>query len=286
MQQRRANAGRIAGLHFFNPAPKMPLVEVVAGEKTSEATIDKTCALAVGWGKYPIVVADSPGFLVNRCLMPYMRAALLLLEAGEQPTHVDGALKHFGMPMGAIELADRVGLDICSHVGHHLSEAFGARLAMPAWFDQMVADGLLGEKSGGGFFTYQRGKHAKMEQGAVNSALRRYLPHAVPDAKEFDADMGARAGTKMAMTADAIVDACLLPMLVEALACLQEEVVSEPDHLDAAFVYGVGFPAFRGGLLHYFAGVDRAALVQKIETAGLPLPENLDLLDHLSCVTA
>ncbi|PJA31543.1 MAG: fatty oxidation complex subunit alpha, partial [Zetaproteobacteria bacterium CG_4_9_14_3_um_filter_53_7] len=115
MQQRRANAGRIAGLHFFNPAPKMPLVEVIAGEKTTAETIDKTCALAASWGKYPVIVADRPGFLVNRCLMPFMVSALKLLEAGQKPAHVDGALKNFGMPMGAIELADRVGLDICLH---------------------------------------------------------------------------------------------------------------------------------------------------------------------------
>jgi len=229
MQHRRANAGRIAGLHFFNPAPKMPLVEVIAGEKTSSETLDKTCALAASWGKYPIVVADRPGFLINRCLMPYMSAALKLLESGQKPVHIDGALKHFGMPMGAVELADRVGLDICHHVGAQLSEAFAHQQAMPEWFDRMVADGLLGEKSGKGFFIYDKGK-----QGELNPELGKYLPHAVTKEKEFDADLSASKAD--AMPAADIVDACLLPMLTEALQCLRDGVVEDPQHLDVRFV--------------------------------------------------
>ncbi len=271
MQHRRANAGRIAGLHFFNPAPKMPLVEVIAGEKTSSETLDKTCALAASWGKYPIVVADRPGFLINRCLMPYMSAALKLLESGQKPVHIDGALKHFGMPMGAVELADRVGLDICHHVGAQLSEAFAHQQAMPEWFDRMVADGLLGEKSGKGFFIYDKGK-----QGELNPELGKYLPHAVTKEKEFDADLSASKAD--AMPAADIVDACLLPMLTEALQCLRDGVVEDPQHLDAAFVYGIGFPPFRGGLLRYFASYRSEDLTQKIEAFGLASPENMEVL--------
>ncbi|MDQ6987548.1 MAG: 3-hydroxyacyl-CoA dehydrogenase NAD-binding domain-containing protein [Mariprofundaceae bacterium] len=270
MQHRRANAGRIAGLHFFNPAPKMPLVEIIAGEKTSAETLDKTCALAVSWGKYPIVVADRPGFLINRCLMPFMGAALKLVEHGQKPEHVDGALKRFGMPMGAIELADRVGLDICHHVGAHLSEAFEHQDAMPDWFDRMVADGLLGEKSGKGFFVYEKGK-----QGELNTKLGDYLTVAASKEREFDADMGNKQAP---MSASEIVDACLIPMLVEALRCLSEHVVADAEHLDAAFVYGIGFPPFRGGLLRYFASCDMAILRQKIEALGLTAPDDLEML--------
>lgn len=272
MQHRRANAGRIAGLHFFNPAPKMPLVEVIAGEKTTDDTLDKTCALAVSWGKYPIIVADRPGFLINRCLMPYMAAALRLLEAGQQPEHVDGALKHFGMPMGAIELADRVGLDICHHVGIHLSEAFAHQQAMPDWFDRMVADGLLGEKSGTGFFVYDKGK-----QGGLNPGLGGYLPSLQrKKEKEFDAAMTSSAAV---MASDDIVAACLIPMLVEALRCLDEQVVDDPQHLDAAFVYGIGFPPFRGGVLRYFASIHTADLIARIQKLGLDVPANMEVLD-------
>jgi len=270
MQHRRANAGRIAGLHFFNPAPKMPLVEIIAGDKTTAETLDKTCALAVSWGKYPIIVADRPGFLINRCLMPFMGAALKLVEAGQKPEHVDGALKHFGMPMGAIELADRVGLDICHHVGAHLAEAFEHQQAMPGWFDRMVDDGLLGEKSGKGFFVYEKGK-----QGELNPKLGDYLAVAASKEREFDADMGNKPAP---MSASEIVDACLIPMLVEALSCLSENVVADAEHLDAAFVYGIGFPPFRGGLLRYFASCDESALRQKIEAHGFTVPENLEIL--------
>jgi len=274
MQHRRANAGRIAGLHFFNPAPKMPLVEVVAGEKTDAQTVDTVCALAVSWGKYPIVVADRPGFLVNRCLMPYMVAALKLVACGEKIVHVDGALKHFGMPMGALELADRVGLDICMHVGTHLGEALPAareRFAMPDWFASMVADGLLGEKSGKGFFVYKQGK-----QGELNPDIARSLPVVTRSEHESDADLSDQ---KAPMAQAQVVDACLIPMLVEALACLGESVVDDPVHLEAAFVYGMGFPAFRGGVLRYFAGRDVEALRRHIAAAGLPVPENMDVLN-------
>jgi len=271
MQQRRKGGERIAGLHFFNPAPKMPLVEVVAGSQTSEATIDTTAALAVSWGKYPVIVADKPGFLVNRCLMPFMVSALRLIENGQKPEHVDGVLKTFGMPMGAIELADRVGLDICQHVGEHLGDAFGERFEMPVWFGRMVKDGLFGEKSGHGFFVYGNGKR----QG-LNPGLGQYLNLEVAGEHESDADLGSSVG---AMSGDEIIDACLIPMLVEALRCLDEGVVGDAVHLDAAFIFGIGFPPFRGGLLRYFSGSKRSELRQKIADLGFDIPENLELLN-------
>lgn len=259
---------RMAGMHFFNPAPKMPLVEVVAGNKTSRQTLNCVCALAARWDKYPVVVADRPGFLVNRCLMPYMAAALRLVEKGQKLAHVDGALKHFGMPLGALELADRVGLDICWHVGEHLSKALGAHRALPGWLERMVADGLLGAKSGAGFYTYAGEKRL-----AANDRLADYGLAAAMGAKpETDSDLG---GDVAAMADADIVDACLLPMLAEALACLREKVVADAGHLDAAMVYGIGFPPFRGGLLHYFAGVAEKELKHRFKQAGIPVPVNL-----------
>jgi len=268
MQKAVRRPGRMAGMHFFNPAPKMPLVEVVAGAKTTKKTLETVAALAAGWGKYPVIVADRPGFLVNRCLMPYLAAALHLLEEGQRPEHVDGALKHFGMPMGAIELADRVGLDICRHVGDHLTSAFGAHQALPKWFAAMVDDGLLGEKSGAGFFNYDGGK-----RGGPNPDLEKYV-NVVRDfhAEGTDADIG---GAARAMSDDDIVDACLLPMLAEALACLHEKVVDSPEHLDAAMIFGIGFPPFRGGLLHYFSTWDRDDLQQRMASLGLAPPDGL-----------
>ncbi|PCI44994.1 MAG: fatty oxidation complex subunit alpha [Proteobacteria bacterium] len=276
--------GRLAGLHFFNPAPKMPLVEIIAGKKTTKKTLQTVAALAVRWGKFPVIVADRPGFLVNRCLMPFMTAALRLLEKGQSAQHIDGVLKNFGMPMGAIELADRVGLDICLHVGEHLSAALSGngQFAMPDWFAKMVADGRFGEKSGSGFYTYNKGKR----QG-IHEALDSYLPskassgahaNAVQE-KEFDANMKDDA---YVMAGQEVIDTCLIPMLLESLRCLVEGVVEDAEHLDAALVYGIGFPPFRGGLLCYFASRERAELRQTIANLGFDIPVNLEVLDGFS----
>lgn len=263
--------GRLAGLHFFNPAPKMPLVEVVAGAKSTKKSVQMTAALAADWGKFPVVVADKPGFLVNRCLMPFMSAALRLLENGQKMEHIDGALKNFGMPMGAIELADRVGLDICHHVGTHLSESFGDKMAMPAWFDQMVSDGLLGTKSGRGFYLYE-----KERRTGVNEGLSKYLSSQKKQEKEFDANLSDEQ--RGAMTDDEIVNISLLPMLIEALTCLSEGVVDSAEHLDAAMVYGIGFPPFRGGLLNHFSTYSEENLKEIISGLGMQVPENLGVL--------
>ncbi len=274
MQKALKRPGRMAGMHFFNPAPKMPLVEVVAGAKTTKKTLEAVAALAVRWGKYPVIVADKPGFLVNRCLMPYMAAALHLLETGQKPEHVDGALKNFGMPMGAFELADRIGLDICRHAGDHLAQAFGEHQALPGWFSSMVDDGLTGEKSGSGFFTYTDGK-----RGHLNTDLTRYVEISVHSRKEGTATNPD--GETPAMDDNAIVDVCLLPMLAEALNCLHEQVVDDPAHLDAAIIFGIGFPPFRGGLLHYFATQDVKDLKERMTRIGLEPAGGFMVLDTL-----
>jgi 3-hydroxyacyl-CoA dehydrogenase/enoyl-CoA hydratase/3-hydroxybutyryl-CoA epimerase len=262
--------GRLVGLHFFNPAPKMPLVEVIAGAKSTKKSVQMAAALATGWGKFPVVVADKPGFLVNRCLMPFMSAALRLLENGQKMEHIDGALKNFGMPMGAIELADRVGLDICHHVGTHLSESFGDKMGMPAWFDQMVADGLLGTKSGRGFYLYEKDRRK-----GVNKDVFRYLSGQEKQEKESDASLSDDGEV---MTDRAIVNAALVPMLIEAFACLAEGVVEDARHLDAAMIYGIGFPPFRGGLLHYFSTLAKGELNETIEALGMEVPSNIGVL--------
>ena len=269
--------GRLAGLHFFNPAPKMPLVEIIAGKKTTKKTLQTVAALAVHWGKFPVIVADSPGFLVNRCLMPFMTAALRLLEQGQSAPHIDGVLKNFGMPMGAIELADRVGLDICLHVGEHLSGALigNGQFSMPDWFAKMVKDGLLGEKTGIGFYSYNKG-----QTHTLNERLGDYIPNSVEVIeKEFDANM---MNDSSVMSAQKVIDTCLIPMLLESLRCLEEGVLDSAEYLDAALVYGIGFPPFRGGLLCYFASRERAELRQIIVDLGFELPVNLEVLDDFS----
>ncbi|MDX8412471.1 MAG: 3-hydroxyacyl-CoA dehydrogenase NAD-binding domain-containing protein [Mariprofundales bacterium] len=244
-QQGVTHPERLAGLHFFNPAPKMPLVEIIAGEKTSSATIEKVRKLAISWGKFPVVVADQPGFLVNRCLLPYIGAAFTLLSAGESVQRIDSALKCYGMPMGALELADRIGLDICLHVGTQLEQAFGARMAVPDWLQTVVDDGILGKKSGAGFYNFTT------KTPTINSAILHYFGGKKPAEKAFDANM--EKGDASGMGNQQIVDRCLLPLITEALRCLQEKVVSSADQLDAAMIFGIGYPPFRGGPLHDFS---------------------------------
>ncbi len=271
MQQAVRHPGRMAGMHFFNPAPKMPLVEVVAGARTTKKTLATVAALAVRWGKHPVIVRDTPGFLVNRCLMPYMAAAFALVEGGQRPEHVDGALKHFGMPMGALELADKVGLDICRHVGEHLAAELPGHGALPEWFARMVDDGLLGEKSGSGFYAWEKGR-----RGEVNPKLTHYVK--LPENRNREEGVDAAvADAPPAMADAAIVDACLLPMLAEALICLREKVVEDAEHLDAAMIFGIGFPPFRGGLLHHFAAQDAGDLSRRMEKQGL----DAGLLAHM-----
>ncbi|RMH52312.1 MAG: fatty oxidation complex subunit alpha [Zetaproteobacteria bacterium] len=270
-QQALAHPERMAGLHFFNPAPKMPLVEVIAGAATAPETIERVRRLAVAWGKYPVVVADRPGFLVNRCLLPMIGAAFALIEAGEQPQHIDGALKRYGMPMGALELADRVGLDICLHVGDELGAAWGARMAPPDWLRAMVEGGLLGKKQGGGFYRFPAGRPPQ-----PNPAAAGYYGGRASIEREFDANMAAR---RPPMAGEEIVARCLLPLVIEALRCLDEGIVADRDTLDGAMLYGIGYPPFRGGPLHDFANHhDRARLQQQAEAWGLdgaPLLERL-----------
>ncbi|MDX8383111.1 MAG: 3-hydroxyacyl-CoA dehydrogenase NAD-binding domain-containing protein [Ghiorsea sp.] len=247
---------RLAGLHFFNPAPKMPLVEVIAGNQTSRETLHKTAALAANMGKYPIITADSAGFLVNRCLMPYMAAAIRLFEQGQSVENIDHALKRFGMPMGALDLADQVGLDICYHVGNHLHQAFGDRMQLPPWIKAMVDQGYLGKKSGKGFY-----RHQQQSALTVHPSVLQY-----------------QSTTQPALAEQAIIDACLLPMLVEALQCLHQEVVSSAEQLDAAMIYAIGFPPFHGGLMHYFAQRPQEILSQQIKDLSLEIPENIAIL--------
>jgi len=179
------------------------------------------------------------------------------------------------MPMGAIELADRVGLDICRHVGDHLSGALGAHQALPEWFAAMVDDGLLGEKSGSGFFTYKNGKR----QG-LNPDLAQYVGIAEGSSQEgIAADPGDE---RRDMEDAAIVDACLLPMLAEALTCLREKVIEDPAHLDAAMIFGIGFPPFCGGLLHHFARRDMKDLQNRMTALGLKPEGGLTLLETLA----
>ncbi|HVZ03774.1 3-hydroxyacyl-CoA dehydrogenase NAD-binding domain-containing protein [Hyphomicrobium sp.] len=208
--------GRLIGLHFFSPVPQMPLVEVVRGAQTHDDDVKKGAVFVTSIDKFPLITKDVPGFLVNKVLTPYMFAAMKRLEEGEDKEKIDEAVRTFGMPMGPIELADNVGLDICAHVAKilgHSSE--GSRL------DRLVASGRLGKKTGEGFYVWKDGKPVKS------------------DAKFSKAEL-ERLGREL-----------VEPMIVEAQKTLDEGVVESADLVDAGMIFGTGFAPFRGGPLHY-----------------------------------
>lgn len=221
-----------AGMHFFNPVDRMQLVEVIRGEKTSDETVVTLVALAKRIGKTPIVVRDCPGFLVNRILFPYLNESLVLLEEGAEPRAIDKAATAFGMPMGPVTLNDLVGLDTSLYAGRVVNTAFADRAASSQILQELVAAGRLGQKSGAGFYSYAKGS-----RGADDPAFAAILEKCRKGRREF--------------TADEITERLFLPMLVEASRVLAEGIVRDPADVDMGLILGIGFPAFRGGVLRW-----------------------------------
>lgn len=222
--------GRVVGMHFFNPATRMPLVEVIRTEATDKDALDTVVALVRRLKKTPVLVNDRPGFLVNRVLMPYLGEAVGFVERGHSVAEIDRELRKFGMPLGPLELLDEIGLDVARKVAHVLEEAFGGRIAPIAMIDRLVSGGALGKKSGIGFYRYERG-----ERRGVNPALA--------------ASTGTRSTA--AIPQQEIIDRLIDAMVNEAALALDERVVARPEDVDLAMVYGTGFPPFRGGLLRH-----------------------------------
>jgi 3-hydroxyacyl-CoA dehydrogenase/enoyl-CoA hydratase/3-hydroxybutyryl-CoA epimerase len=210
--------GRLVGLHFFNPVDRMQLVEVVAMAASDPAAIARAAALVLAIKRLPLPVRSSPGFLVNRILMPYLLEAVVMVEEGVAPEVIDRAAVDFGMPMGPVRLADAVGLDICLSVARIFSRHFNTEI--PGRLEQLVAAGHLGRKSGRGFYEYDRNQGSKASVGSS------------PPSAE-------------------IADRLMLRLLNEAVACLREGVVADADLLDGGVIFGSGFAPFRGGPLQY-----------------------------------
>lgn len=223
-----------AGMHFFNPVNKMPLVEVIRGEKTSDETIATIFELTKKMGKMPVVVKDGPGFLVNRLLLPYMGEAAFLLQEGMSIETVDKAyVKEFGMPMGPFELMDEVGLDVCIKVLKIFKKAFGDRIELAPCMEALGNSGRLGRKNGKGFYTYaEDGKRGGVDQ-TVYGALGLSNPTNPLDTKEC-----------LERGVFAMVNEC-------SLALIEDKIVETPHEVDLAMIMGTGFPPFRGGLLKY-----------------------------------
>lgn len=225
---------RLVGLHFFNPVAKMQLVEIVRGKNTADTVVDQAMAFTRAIDRLPLPVSSTPGFLVNRILMPYLLEAVILETEGVPGILIDRAAVDFGMPMGPIELADSVGLDICLHVAQILAGALD--LQVPERLEELVNDGRLGAKSGMGFYVWRKGKPVKPRPEAGRT---------VPT--------------------DAM-DRMLMRYLNEAQACLREGVVEDADLLDAGMIFGTGFAPFRGGPMHYVQQQGHARIVERMRS--------------------
>jgi len=208
---------RLVGIHFFNPVPQLQLVEVVSSQGTNPEHARKAAAFVRQIDKLPLPVKDSPGFLVNRVLGPYMQNAFRMLDEGQKPETIDRAMEDFGMPMGPAELADTVGLDICLAAGRALAKNATDK-DVPEILASKVALGQLGRKTGQGIYRYENGKAVKGQPGAPDAAL-----------------------------AGALIE----PYLAEAKAVLAEGIVADAELVDAGLIFGTGFAPFRGGPLHY-----------------------------------
>ncbi|MEY2853159.1 MAG: hypothetical protein RL030_291 [Pseudomonadota bacterium] len=234
-----ADAGRFIGLHFFNPVPQMPLVEIISGPRTRPEVAAAAAAFVRRLDKLPLPCRSAPGFLVNRVLIPYMQEGLIAIEEGIAPEIIDGAAIHFGMPMGPIELADVVGLDVCRQVGQIITAAIGRRIPVALKrLDALIGANHLGRKSGQGFYRWSDGKAQKQE--------------VEPD-----------------FVAKELQDRLMLTLVNESVACLRIGVVADADLVDAGVIFGAGFAPFRGGPLHWARETGPETLKKRLQQLAL-----------------
>jgi 3-hydroxyacyl-CoA dehydrogenase / enoyl-CoA hydratase / 3-hydroxybutyryl-CoA epimerase len=229
---------RVIGLHFFNPVSRMKLIEVVIGKQTSEDTKARALAFARQIGKLPVVVRDSPGFLVNRVLFPYLLDAAELFEQGVDAKKIDDALLEWGMPMGPLRLIDEIGIDITVDIAATLEKSLGARARTPAILKKMQETKMLGRKSGSGFYKYNGKQQAPNE--------------AIGTARTGDhGDVTGRPESMIPATAQDLALRLVYLMVNEAARCLEEKVVAAPEDADYGMILGTGFAPFRGGPLRF-----------------------------------
>ncbi|KJY82543.1 multifunctional fatty acid oxidation complex subunit alpha [Vibrio galatheae] len=237
------------GMHFFNPVHRMPLVEIIRGEHTSDETINRVVAYAAKMGKSPIVVNDCPGFFVNRVLFPYFGGFSMLLRDGADFTKIDKVMeRQFGWPMGPAYLLDVVGIDTAHHAQAVMAQGFPERMgkqgrdAIDALFDA----NKYGQKNGSGFYSYSIDRKGKPKKTFSEDILP-VLADVCADKQEFDDQ--------------AIIQRMMIPMINEVVLCLEEGIIASPQEADMALVYGLGFPPFRGGVFRYLDSIGIAEFV-------------------------
>jgi 3-hydroxyacyl-CoA dehydrogenase / enoyl-CoA hydratase / 3-hydroxybutyryl-CoA epimerase len=234
LAERLARPERLAGLHFFNPVAQMQLVEIIHTAATDPAVIQTAIAFTRKLDKLPVPCRSGPGFIVNRVLMPYLHEAMHAAQQGVPNNVIDEAAVAFGMPIGPIELADVVGLDVCAHVGEIVADELGRPAPNLTRLRELIALGKLGRKSGAGFYLWKDGKPVK--------------PAASADPPPRD-----------------LLDRLILVLVNECAACLREQIVEDADFIDAAVIFGTGFAPFRGGPLAYARSRGVAAVVERLE---------------------
>jgi len=228
-----SDPNRLIGLHFFNPVALMPLVEVIGTQSTNKIDLEKGMAFTRKIDRLPLACKSSPGFVVNRVLTPYMNEAFFIAKEGVPLIEIDKAATNFGMPMGPIELADTVGLDVAGHVGKILADAYG--IEMPDGLEEKLEKKHLGKKTGQGFYTYDKKGKPQKEKADNYTA---------------PTDLAERM---------------VYQYLNEAVAVLRDGVVTDPEELDAGMIFGTGFAPFRGGPIHYIRSIGASNIVSKLK---------------------
>ena len=239
---------RFAGMHFFHPAQRMELVEVIRGEQTGEQTVAALVDLSRRLGKKPIVVRDCPGFLVTRVLFPYLSEALELLLEGVPMEAIDAAAVQFGMPTGPIALHDFIGLDTVLAISRVMAEGYPDRARTSPLLVEMVRLGRLGQKSGAGFRKHDRNLSSPAADPAFESLLHRFQHHTL----------------RPSATQEEITDRLFLPMLLEAIRAVNDGIVRDPADVDIGVTLGLGFPASRGGIFAWYHSVGADAIMDRL----------------------
>ena len=244
---------QFCGMHFFNPVHRMPLVEVIRGEKSSESTIAATVAYASAMGKSPIVVNDCPGFLVNRVLFPYLAGFAGLVNDGVDFERIDKMMEKFGWPMGPAFLLDVVGIDTAFHAGGVMAEGFPDRMSqdVPTIISKMYEKKWYGQKNENGFYIHSKDKKGRPKKEAT------------PGVADFLQDLGV--GSDDSISDAEIIDRMMVPMLMESSRCLEDNIVETPMEVDMGLIYGLGFPPFRGGIFRWADNVGLNEIIQRAE---------------------
>ncbi|MBC7264318.1 MAG: 3-hydroxyacyl-CoA dehydrogenase [Chloroflexi bacterium] len=240
---------KVIGLHFFNPAHVMKLVEIIPGEKTDQDTIDTVQQFAQELRKIPVIVKECPGFLVNRLLMPYLNEAVIALQEGAAPaSEIDEAMRNFGWPMGPFQLMDMLGIDVCYHVGKYLASKYGDRMEAAVLFEELFQSGRYGEKTGAGFYGY-----GDQTDEPVKEMIRK-----------LQAEGKVKTGTEFS------VDRLMMPLINEAALCVTEGIANVND-IDMACIAGIGMAVRKGnelvrmGPLEYADEIGLDVVLKKLE---------------------